>query len=336
MSDLALDEPVTRRHPGMRTVSFSGAGWLFTYHLGVLWALRDVGLVPRDRNPASEGGDPLDNIDGPLPPLKYAGASGGALAAMVQTQRMKLGGALRLASEMHGEATADPSKLFKLKQLLRTGLDRLMPDLVADPAWPTHVAAEAEIFVEVLNTSWPFLHLTQFGGHGGTADPAVRTPSELVDVLVASCTVPVFAGLPFRLPATGELVLDGGLRKILPRAGEPGVLGVSPFWWISDAVIKPAYIPTTWALLPPRDVETYEWVARQGYRDGMRFALRNGVVSKEESDARLARFFGSLEDAERDEKKAPNRWMYWARGAVVSGVVVTGTRRVWRRVFRRK
>ena len=74
------------------------------------------------------------------------------------------------------------------------------------------------------------------------------------------------------------LLIDGGLGDFQPLHNEFTVT-INPFYF-SRADIKPSrYVPAWWALLPPSDPDTIDWLYDLGYCDGLRW-LKNLKDSK--------------------------------------------------------
>ena len=74
------------------------------------------------------------------------------------------------------------------------------------------------------------------------------------------------------------LLIDGGLGDFQPIHNELTVT-VNPFYF-SRADIKPSrYVPAWWALLPPSDPDTIDWLYDLGYCDGLKW-LKNLKDSK--------------------------------------------------------
>ena len=96
--------------------------------------------------------------------------------------------------------------------------------------------------------------------------------------LLASCGVPVLAGLPFRLD--GALVCDGGMTDFQPLphgASRQETITVSAMYF-SRADIRPSqYTPVWWGLFPPGQKEL-QGLYEMGLRDAFAYFYKAGMV----------------------------------------------------------
>jgi hypothetical protein len=104
---------------------------------------------------------------------------------------------------------------------------------------------------------------------------------ELKLSLLASASAWPFADLVYRcIDGKGIWCIDGGLSDFQPLVDEDTIT-VSPFYF-SDADIKPSrYVPLWWSFLPPRSVDTIDWLYSLGYEDCITYLEKNvpGFVS---------------------------------------------------------
>jgi hypothetical protein len=90
---------------------------------------------------------------------------------------------------------------------------------------------------------------------------------DLKQCLLASSAAFPFAPLVY---LRGKWSVDGGFTDFQPIVDEQTVT-ISPFYF-SDTDIKPSrYVPLWWALFPPNNRETVDWVYRLGYEDARSF-----------------------------------------------------------------
>ncbi|CAH6780096.1 Pnpla4 [Phodopus roborovskii] len=179
-------------------LSFGACGFLGIYHLGVA-----AGLY-------AHGAGLLCDVRG------YAGASGGALvAAVLLTAPEQLEACTRFAHSLAEDARQQPlgaaTPSFHLLERLRAGLDQILPA-------HAHVLAQGRLYVSLtaVNTFQNRL-VSQFPTH-----------EDLVQVLLASCFVPIYSGLK-PVEFQGQDWADGALSCSLPLPPGGRTLTVSPF-----------------------------------------------------------------------------------------------------------
>lgn len=96
-----------------------------------------------------------------------------------------------------------------------------------------------------------------------------ESKSDLKQCLLASSAAFPFAKL---VHLRGEICVDGGFTDFQPLIDEHTIT-ISPFYF-SNTDIKPSrYVPLWWALLPPNDNDTIDWVYKLGYDDAMKWIL---------------------------------------------------------------
>lgn len=100
-----------------------------------------------------------------------------------------------------------------------------------------------------------------------------QSKEDLLTTLVASAAAFPFAPLVYR---RGSWCVDGGLSDFQPIVDSHTVT-VSPFYF-SRADIKPSrYVPLWWALLPPNDPSTIDWIYNLGWEDGLSWLKEHGI-----------------------------------------------------------
>ena len=167
---------------GLKAVSFSGAGWLLPFHLGVLDGMRDAGLIT-DRT-------------------IFAGCSGGALAACSAAAQLHTGHLVDLSVSL-GEQCRIDNRWLKGKSgmYLSQGLE----DLITDDM-PAKVEGKALIAV----TFVPDWRLdTQLIS-------SFRDRHDLIEALMASCHVPLYMDGKFFTRFRNRRAIDGGIPGFIP------------------------------------------------------------------------------------------------------------------------
>jgi predicted acylesterase/phospholipase RssA len=298
--------------------SFSGGGWLLMYHLGVAAALQDTGVAPV---PAAHHahGKPRAARWGPqgaAAPL-FVGSSAGAIVATFLATGVDMDAARISAAAMHQRLNT-PLDVFSLRLFLTDALAAYRPIITADAAWREHLNARCRIYITTIGAAGSRLPLAS------AVYPAIETYDDVAEALLASSCATPFVGLPFRLRRTGEWAADGGFTNDQPRAFEPGVVTVSPFWWSRlwgcDVRPAPFSVPTSWSFFPPPKA-TYATLYDRGYNDALAFLAAEGAIGREEVAARRR----VLDDT--------HVTLYQIRGAVLVAAAVYGGAR-WR-AFRR-
>jgi len=96
---------------------------------------------------------------------------------------------------------------------------------------------------------------------------------DLKKTLMASCAAFPLSPLVRRMD--GKLYVDGGLSDFQPILSKKTIT-VNPFYfWNAD--IKPSrYVPCNWAVLPPKDPSTVDWLFDLGYKDCLDWMSKNG------------------------------------------------------------
>jgi len=231
-------ERMSQGLPPWETMSFACGGWLQFYLFGVGKALQDCKL---DKG------------------VKYAGCSAGSLAAVGLT----LEGDFDLAIKYCNETC------LPLAYERYTGLFRLSEYVTG--CLKSHLIQKFDEkklengALQVAVTRLPFLTAERVTVH--------ESKEDLIDTLLASC-----AAFPFALMVRrkGKWYIDGGLSDFQPIMDENTVT-VSPFYF-SNCDIKPSrYIPLWWALVPPKDADTVQWIYNLGYDDCLEYIRSRGI-----------------------------------------------------------
>lgn len=199
----AIKEPITPEKAPSFAMSCSG--WLLPFHLGVIERLRASGHV----------------TDSSV----FAGSSGGSLAALLACSGMPTEEALTAivahAGNMHFKADIDGN--------MKRFLNELLPDDIA-----ARCADRLHIAVTKL---WPKPTL------GTTVVSQFEDKEHLVQVVAASCFIPLYSGTPWQL-------LTQIARKAIP--GDKGPQGQSAQEALDDAPVKEYYMDGgMFAVMPP-------------------------------------------------------------------------------------
>ncbi|KNC52916.1 uncharacterized protein AMSG_09083 [Thecamonas trahens ATCC 50062] len=193
----------------VRGASFSGSGFLLPYFLGALSALRSVGAEAMN---AERG-------------WRFAGASGGALAAMAGACDIPVELLRETISKVNAQLAARPTRaVWALDEVVRTELELLVPDGDEVAEMMTARASIAVAFMEQVDEQ----------GRRSRMQPHVEMVSEfesrqdVIDALAASCYLPGFSAPALTTTFRGRAAFDGGLIAFQPVPG----------CWRRDEVVK--------------------------------------------------------------------------------------------------
>ncbi|CEG43005.1 patatin-like phospholipase domain-containing protein 3-like [Plasmopara halstedii] len=170
--------------------SFSGCGFLISYHLGVAKGLQDAGYIQTSS--------------------KFAGASGGAIAALSLVANASM-------SDIHEETKTiaklcrSQGTLWSLEERLRATFYAKFSDLSTET-----LAQRLTIATERV---WPARALVLTNRFYSTDD--------LCDALIASCYVPWYLARRGMSMFRGEYHIDGGILTLVPEV--PGYVKVCAF-----------------------------------------------------------------------------------------------------------
>ncbi|XP_041074872.1 patatin-like phospholipase domain-containing protein 2 [Polyodon spathula] len=246
-------------------ISFAGCGFLGIYHIGVASCLREHApfLVDNAKN--------------------IYGASAGALTASALVSGACLGEAganiIEVSKEARRRFLGPLHPSFNLVKIIRGHLYKTLP---AD----AHLLASGRLGIS----------LTRVSDGENVLVSQFNTKEELVQACVCSAFIPVYCGL---IPPTlqGVRYVDGGITDNLPQYELKNTITVSPFSGESDICprdpstnIHELRVTNTSiqftltnlyrlskALFPP-DPQVMKVMCKQGYKDGLDFIRRNGLL----------------------------------------------------------
>ncbi|KAF3519876.1 hypothetical protein DY000_02060520 [Brassica cretica] len=249
VKDVEADEKERRviTSPGF---SFSAAGLLFPYHLGVAQLLIEKGYIT-DTTP-------------------LAGASAGAIVCATITSGASMQEALEatkvLAHDCRRNGTA-----FRLGAVLRDSMEKSLPDDI-------HIRSNRRVRVAITQVLWKprGLLVDQFD-----------SKSDLIDAVIASAFIP---GYLAPMPATmfrNRVCVDGGLTLFMPPTAAAKTVRVCAFsasnFELKGIGISPDCNPLNratsrqllnWALEPAED-EVLEKLFELGYADAAAWSEMN-------------------------------------------------------------
>lgn len=241
-------------------ISFAGCGFQGMYHMGAVSCLQ------------RHGKGILKGIQG------FGGASAGALVAALLVTKTPLANGVQFTIDLtskvrkHFLGALHPS--FHLMQHLEDGLHNFLPE-------NAHEQASGKLYVSL--SSYPQCEnviVSEFDSR-----------NELIQVLLASCYIPLYGGMSVPL-YRGEKWLDGGFSDNLPMFESGRTIRVSPFsgdfdicpddkhsykWFKTqlgknmDVLVNLKNVERGFqALFPPSEKELQR-VYRCGYNDALRF-----------------------------------------------------------------
>lgn len=232
--------------------SFSAAGLLFPYHLGVAQFLVEKGYI-KETTP-------------------LAGSSAGAIICVVIASGLSMQQALD-ATKILADDCRRKGTMFRLGALLRDCLEELLPD-------DAHTSCNGRIRVAITQISWRprGLLVDQFDSKG-----------DLINALITSAFIP---GYLSPRPATmfrNRLCVDGGLTFFMPPTSASNTVRVCAFpastFGAKGIGISPECNPENratprqlfnWALEPAED-EVLDRLFELGYADAATWAEKNPV-----------------------------------------------------------
>jgi hypothetical protein len=175
---------------GPYNFSFSGCGFLMSYHLGVAHGLLEVGALDKTS--------------------KVAGASGGAIAALAIASEMDMHEIQADVVEM-ARLSRSEGTIWKLEPRVRELLHKRMANVSLE-----HIENRLTVTAQKVWPSMKIVHYEQF-----------FSKEDLVDAIIASCFIPMYLGPHLMTRFRNELHFDGGLIKIVPEI--PGYIKVCAF-----------------------------------------------------------------------------------------------------------
>ncbi|KAF5830417.1 acyl transferase/acyl hydrolase/lysophospholipase [Dunaliella salina] len=264
---------------GTLGLGFSAGGFLYGYHLGVLWELTRLKVMP-----------PPGHSDA----LKLAGSSAGSLAIVTYACGLDVDVAthamLRFADDCRKHGT-----LRRVSSLLRSFLHELLPE-------DAHKRCEGLVHVGLTRVFpvWTPETVSKW-----------NSKDDLVECLVASCHVPVYANGDFMTSFRGRWYMDGGWTGFIPkppgvhhtvkvccfpfnsmieRVAHPTLEDTAPrVASILDIHISPDAAPADWDFVPslpqfvawafvPAEDEILKKLISKGRRDAHAWAVSMGLV----------------------------------------------------------
>jgi len=239
-------------------LTFSGAGFLGIYHVGVISCLKLYGTKL------------LQNID------KIGGSSAGALSACMLLCNADLEESVQfvmhLASKVHNKFLGPINPAFDPSRTIRRTFLKNLPA-------NGYKMASGKLYISLTRVSdWKNVIVSEF-----------KSNKDLVDALVCTCFIPMFSGV---VPPKfmGEMYVDGGFTDNLPQEFDGVTITVSPFSGESDicpddglktnesfdfkntnvqATAHNAYRMVR-ALFPP-DADVLCQMCKQGFKDTLKY-----------------------------------------------------------------
>lgn len=209
--------------------SFSGAGWLTPYHLGVISTLRKLNLISSKSI--------------------VAGSSGGAIAAASVSTNLNEFDVL--------EAFKQSIHLSKPMKNIDINLRNMLQEMLPDNAYQL-CTNTCHITITKLSLSSPKnpLIISKY-----------YSQSDLVDCIATSCYIPLYCGPKLYTIFRDEKYIDGGIYAFLPPIGEITVCPLPQIgkYMLNPrrSVIHPLLVPNfdiplkamiRWSLFPPSPV----------------------------------------------------------------------------------
>ncbi|GAX72689.1 hypothetical protein CEUSTIGMA_g145.t1 [Chlamydomonas eustigma] len=270
---LPNDRIRTALKEGTLGFGFSAGGFLFNYHLGVLWELEELGLL--------KGHVPL------------AGASAGSLAIATYQSGVGPETASRALKELAVECRKGGT-MGRLSGLLRAILNQYLPS-------DAHERCSGVCHIAVTRL-FPYMQ-REIISH-------FDTKSDLIDALITSCHIPVYANGSWMIKFRDRYYMDGGVMDFVPsppetqhvvkvccfpvhqvlNAVQPSIQGLPRLSSLLDISLSPDKFEPfhqdfatlfNWAMLPAPD-HVLEWLVEKGRRDASAWAAAvdsKGVIA---------------------------------------------------------
>ncbi|KAL3695257.1 hypothetical protein R1sor_009333 [Riccia sorocarpa] len=230
--------------------SFSAAGLLFPYHLGVCECLMEHGYLTENT------------------PL--AGSSAGALVCAVVASGLKMSDAL-LATKALAKDCRENGTAFRLGAVLRVYLESSLPD-------DAHVRTSGRIRVAITQV---------FRQPRGLLVDQFDSKEDLINALHTSCFIPGYLAPRPVTVFRNRICVDGGITLFMPPTAAEKTVKVCAFsaaaWGIKGIEISPDHNPKmfkvsnrqllNWALEPAED-EILDGLYEMGYEDALVWVRR--------------------------------------------------------------
>eukprot|EP00197_Chlamydomonas_leiostraca_P004486 CAMPEP_0202860012 /NCGR_PEP_ID=MMETSP1391-20130828/1896_1 /ASSEMBLY_ACC=CAM_ASM_000867 /TAXON_ID=1034604 /ORGANISM="Chlamydomonas leiostraca, Strain SAG 11-49" /LENGTH=525 /DNA_ID=CAMNT_0049539131 /DNA_START=249 /DNA_END=1826 /DNA_ORIENTATION=+ len=258
---------------GTLGLGFSAGGFLYCYHLGVLWELRRLGILPPPGHPQA---------------LKMAGASAGSLAIATYACGLDVDKATQALFAFAADCRSNGTR-GRLGGLLRDFLHAYLPPDAHERCRDLTYVAVTRVF-----PVWQPEAVHRF-----------RDKDDLVSALITSCHIPFYANGEWMTRFRGRYYMDGGVASFIPSPPTPTTVKVCCFpvsdilnrvqpsvqssQYVSsllDVSISPdAYEPwahsyqqlLNWALVPAED-EVLTYLIDKGRRDAAAWARHMELI----------------------------------------------------------
>jgi hypothetical protein len=265
------------------------------YHFGVAQAMLDSGVVaPHDAPDAT----------------RFVGTSAGALVASSMAGHLDIQAMRDFALECGDHVRARPWRLVGMERYIVWSVQRFAAKVMAqdEATGRSDVADMLSKTLEVYATALPKIEPLILTGF--------KNLDDAVEALRASCCLVPFVGLPFRLRATQQWVIDGGFCAFQPRDGELGVVTVATAP-LAPADITPSIaMPYMWFLRPPA-ARPHRAVFDVGYRDALRYLVAEEYIDAA-AQSRLLEAAGCADEAAlRSRLGVDGSWALWLESALV-------------------
>ncbi|CAI5955661.1 unnamed protein product [Closterium sp. NIES-64] len=228
--------------------SFSAAGLLFPYHLGVAQYLLDHGYITEST------------------PL--AGASAGALVSAVVATGVEPRSLMPLAKLVAADCRKNGTA-FRIGVLLRGVLNRILPD-------DAHIKCSGRIRVAITQV---------FGSPRGWLVDAFESKEDLIDALITSSFVPGYLEPRATTSFRNRTCVDGGISHFIPPTASEHTVRVCAFpasgYGLTGTDINPDMNTLnndwtmrqflSWALEPAED-DVWDGLFNSGYADAATWA----------------------------------------------------------------
>ncbi|KAG2498150.1 hypothetical protein HYH03_003908 [Edaphochlamys debaryana] len=291
---------------------FSAGGFLYPYHLGVLWELRDLNILKDYK-------------------VQMAGASAGSLAVATYNCGLEPEKAMQALHEFAANCRSNGTR-YRLGGLLRDFLHAYLPKDAHERCRGNTYVALTRLFPVVRNemvSEW-------------------SSKDDFVNSLLTSCHIPFYFNGSWMTEYRGKFYMDGGVAAFVPRPPTEYAVKVCCFpvnevlatvqdrvsqyervASLLDVAISPdAYEPwpfnypqmVTWALVPADD-DMLRYMVNKGRKDGRAWAQRMQLVPEDAAAGRSGgEGAGSLSGAEGAEEQVREAQDKVERGEAEAGL----------------